>query len=154
MLPVRRARDRPVCNSEIPGYNRRYGVGAPQGGIDADRKTTREQIRSVDGRRRPTIDATSIEGVCTVIARISVVDTDSAGDLIRRLVQDVEAEHVCFESERQQVCVEVQRNPDHTLGKVLSVVEDWLGETGRAPTTIEIDERSYILGAREPEAVR
>jgi hypothetical protein len=137
------------------GLQSRYGTGAPEGGTGADRTTTRG-AEPVLGRPDAPHDRppNRSKGVCTVIARVTVVDADSAGDLIRRLVQEVEAEHVCFESERQQVCVDVQRNPDHTLGKVLSVVEDWLGETGRPPTRIEIDERTYVLAAREREAVR
>jgi hypothetical protein len=89
-----------------------------------------------------------------MVVRVTVVDSDSAGGLIRRLVQEIEAERVRFESERQQVCIEVMRNSDQALGRILTVVEQWLGDGGRAPTDVQIDEHRYVLGAAPaPEAI-
>jgi hypothetical protein len=90
----------------------------------------------------------SIEGVWTVVVRVSVVHSSSAGDPIRPLGEEVEAEQVCFESARQQVCVEAAGNRDRALVRILNVVEDWLGGGGHAPTAVEIDERSYVLASR------
>jgi hypothetical protein len=83
-----------------------------------------------------------------MLVRVGVIDEDSAAGLIPLLVKEVEAERVCFETSSQQLCIEVERNPDEALVRLLNVVERWLGDGGRAPTTIEIDERSYVLGAQ------
>jgi hypothetical protein len=82
-----------------------------------------------------------------VFVRVTVVDADSAGALIRDLVREVAAEHVQFESAMQQVCVEIEQDPDRTLVKVLNVVEAWLGRGHRAPTAVAVDDHSYTLGA-------
>lgn len=85
-----------------------------------------------------------------MVVRVTVVDNSSAGDLIRQLVHEVDAEQVRFEAERQQVCVEIVKNPDQAIGRILSIVETWLGDGDRAPTEVEIDEHRYVLGARQP----
>lgn len=87
-----------------------------------------------------------------MVVRVNVVDAEPADALIRRLVEEVHAEQVCFDSARQQVCIDVAKNPDEGLVRILNVVEEWLGVTGCAPTTVEIDERSYVLeGRTSPE---
>jgi hypothetical protein len=58
----------------------------------------------------------------------------------------VDVVEVEFEQARQQVRIEVEKNPDETLGKVLNLLESWLGEGSRAPTSVEIDDRRYVLG--------
>lgn len=83
-----------------------------------------------------------------MVVRVNVVDAGPADALIRRLVEEVHAEQVRFDSARQQVCIEVAKNPDESLVTILSVVEEWLGVTGCAPTSVEIDERSYVLEGR------
>jgi len=89
----------------------------------------------------------TIEGVNTMFVRVTVVDADSAGGLIRELVREVDADRVCFEAATQQVCVEIDKDPDHTLVRVLNVVEAWLGSGDRAPTDVAVDDHSYVLGA-------
>ena len=83
-----------------------------------------------------------------MVVRVGVTDEDSAAGLIPLLVKEVEAKRVCFESLTQQLCIEIDRNQDEAVVHILNVVERWLGDGGRAPTTIEIDEHSYVLGAQ------
>lgn len=83
-----------------------------------------------------------------MVIRVGVVDTETAGGLIPLLAQAVEVEHVCFEPSSQQVCIEVETNPDRTLVTILNLVEEWLGDGGHAPTHVEIDDHSYVLGAK------
>ncbi len=85
-----------------------------------------------------------------MVVRVTVVDSVAAGELIRLLVHEVNAEQVRFEPDRQQVCVEIAKSPDQAIGRTLSVVEAWLADGGRAPTDVEIDEHRYVLGARQP----
>ena len=82
-----------------------------------------------------------------MVVRVTVVDAEQAEDLVQRLRREVDAAEVVFEQARQQVRIEVEKNPDETLGVVLSLLESWLGEGGRAPTDVEIDDRRYVLGA-------
>jgi hypothetical protein len=112
---------------------------------------TREQFRSRKGQSRPTIEIrVDREGRRLMVVRVTVLDTESAGALIRLLVREVDAERVRFEPDSQQVCVDIARSPDQAVGRVLSTVEAWLGDGGRAPTDVEIDEHRYVLGARQP----
>jgi hypothetical protein len=82
-----------------------------------------------------------------MVVRVTVVDADQAEGLVQRVRREVDVEQVEFEQTRQQVRIEVARNPDETLGVVLSLLESWLGENGREPTSVEIDDRRYVLGA-------
>jgi len=82
-----------------------------------------------------------------MVVRVTVVDAEQAEDLVQRLRREVDAADVAFEQARQQVRIEVEKDPDETLGVVLSLLERWLGEGGRAPTDVEIDDRRYVLGA-------
>jgi len=84
-----------------------------------------------------------------MVVRVGVVDEDSAAGLIPLLVKEVEAERICFETSSQQLCIEIERNHDQAVVRILNVVERWLGDGGRAPTRIEIDEHSYVLGAQQ-----
>ena len=88
-----------------------------------------------------------------MVIRIAVVDANSAAGLMPLLADEVEVERICFEPSMQQVYVDVQTSPDQTLVKVLNVVEEWLGAGGRAPTRIEVDDHSYVLGAQANGAV-
>jgi len=45
-----------------------------------------------------------------MVVRVTVVDSFAAGELIRLLVQEVDAEQVRFEPDRQQVCVEIDEH--------------------------------------------
>jgi hypothetical protein len=83
-----------------------------------------------------------------VVIRVGVVDAETAGGLIPILAQSVEAERVCFEPSSQQVCIDVERNPDQALVRVLNLVEEWLGAGGHPPTHVEIDDHTYVLGAK------
>jgi len=82
-----------------------------------------------------------------MVVRVTVVDAEQAERLVQRLRREVDAAEVEFEQARQQVRIEVEKNPDETLGVVLSLLESWLGEGGRAQTDVEIDDRRYVLGA-------
>jgi hypothetical protein len=82
-----------------------------------------------------------------VVVRVTVFDADSAGGLIKQLVREVDAEDVCFEPDEQRVCISVETRPEHTVGRILSVVESWLVGGGRETTNVEIDDHTYVLGA-------
>jgi hypothetical protein len=82
-----------------------------------------------------------------MVVRVTVVDAEQASVLVHRVRREVDVVEVEFEQARQQVRIEVEKNPDETLGKVLNLLESWLGEGGRAPTSVEIDDRRYVLGA-------
>jgi hypothetical protein len=81
-----------------------------------------------------------------MLVLITVADADTATGLIEKLVGEVEAENVRFEPEHRQVCVELKREPDGNLGRILNAVESWLGDGGRPPAKVEIDGHSYTLG--------
>ena len=81
-----------------------------------------------------------------MVVRVTVVDADQAKGLVQRVRQELDVEDVEFEQARQQVRIEVAKNPDETLGVVLNLLESWLGEGGRTPTNVEIDDRRYVLG--------
>jgi hypothetical protein len=82
-----------------------------------------------------------------MVVRVTVVDAEQAEGLVQLVRREVDVEDVEFEQARQQVRIEVERNPDETLGIVLNLLESWLGEGGREPTSVEIDDRRYVLGA-------
>ena len=82
-----------------------------------------------------------------MVVRVTVVDAEQAEGLMQLVRREVDVEDVEFEQARQQVRIEVERNPDETLGIVLNLLESWLGEGGREPTSVEIDDRRYVLGA-------
>ena len=82
-----------------------------------------------------------------MVVRVTVVDAEQAEGLIQRLRREVDAAEVVFEQARQQVRIEVEKNPDETLGEVLNLLESWLGAGGHPPTSVEIDDHSYVLGA-------
>ena len=81
-----------------------------------------------------------------MVVRVTVVDADQAEGLVQRVRQELDVEDVEFEQAQQQVRIEVAKNPDETLGVVLNLLERWLGEGGRTPTNVEIDDRRYVLG--------
>ena len=82
-----------------------------------------------------------------MVVRVTVVDATAAAGLMGRLTREVELETVSFDPLRQQVLLEVEKNPDQALGRILNLVQQWLGADGRTPTDVEIDERRYVLGA-------
>jgi hypothetical protein len=79
--------------------------------------------------------------------QVAVGDAGSAGDLISRLVGNVEAEGVSFDPRRERVRIEITKCPEQALGRILGTVEGWLADSGYAPTQVEIDGRPYVLGA-------
>jgi hypothetical protein len=83
-----------------------------------------------------------------VVVRVTVEDRGTSAELIRLLVQEIDARKLCFEPERGQVLIEVGKDPDRTLVQILNVVEAWLGDGGREPTNVEIDGHTYVLGSR------
>jgi len=82
-----------------------------------------------------------------MVVRVTVVDADQAAVLMQRVRQMVNVEDVEFEQARQQVRIDVEKNPDETLGEVLNLLESWLGAGGHPPTNVEIDDHSYVIGA-------
>jgi hypothetical protein len=82
-----------------------------------------------------------------MVVRVTVIDAEQAEGLVQRLRREVDTADVKFEQARQQVRIAVEKNPDETLSVVLNLLESWLGEGGRAPTDVEIDDRRYVLGA-------
>jgi hypothetical protein len=83
-----------------------------------------------------------------VVIRVGVVDAETAGGLIPLVTQEIDAQRVCFEPSAQQVCIEVERNPDQALVRILNVVEEWLSACGHSPTQVEIDDHTYVLGPK------
>ena len=81
-----------------------------------------------------------------MVVRVTVMDAEAAAGLMQRLAQEVELEGVSFDASRQQVLLEVEKNPDQTLGRILNLVEQWLGADDRARTDVEIDDHRYVLG--------
>ena len=79
--------------------------------------------------------------------QVGVGDAGSAGDLISRLVDSVGGEGVSFDPGLQRVRIEIAKCPEQALGRILGTVEDWLAESGHAPTQVEIDGRPYVLEA-------
>jgi aspartate/methionine/tyrosine aminotransferase len=82
-----------------------------------------------------------------MVVRVSVADGDNAVELMQRLLQEVDVVDVNFDVVQQQVRIDVGRNPDETLVEVLNLLEQWLGAGGHPPTSVEIDEHRYVLGA-------
>jgi hypothetical protein len=82
-----------------------------------------------------------------MLVLLTVAEVETAADLVDRLEREVVATEIRVQDDRR-VCVELEAEPDRNLGRLLSVVEEWLGEDGRAPTNVEIDGHSYMLGAR------
>jgi len=82
-----------------------------------------------------------------MIVRVSVVDAERAIALMQRIRSEVGVDHVDFEQDRQQVRIDVEKNPDETLVEVLNLLESWLGADGLPPTNVEIDDHRYLLGA-------
>jgi hypothetical protein len=82
-----------------------------------------------------------------MVVRVSVADGDNGVELIQRLLREVDVEDVNFDLGRQQVRIDVGKNPDETLVEVLNLLENWLGAGGRPPTSVEIDDHRYVLGA-------
>jgi hypothetical protein len=82
---------------------------------------------------------------------VAVRDSGAAGDLIRMLLEQLDAETIRFDAEQRQVCVE-ERGADRALVRTLDVVEDWVTQMG-VPTTVEVDGRSYTLHPADRSAL-
>jgi hypothetical protein len=80
-----------------------------------------------------------------VVVRVEVGDAGSAGELIQRLLEEVEAGEVSFEVASRRVCVDLGKDPDQAVARVLRTVEDWLVDLGGIGAKVEIDGRSYAL---------
>ena len=83
-----------------------------------------------------------------MLVLVTVAEEETAADLADRLEREVVAKEIRFQDDRRRLCVNLNEEPDRNLGRLLNVVEEWLGEDGRAPTMVEIDGHSYTLGAR------
>jgi hypothetical protein len=82
-----------------------------------------------------------------MVVRVSVVDTDAAAELMQRVRCEVTVAQVEFDAARQEVRIEIEKQPDETLVEVLNLLENWLGASGHPPTSVEIDEHRYVLSA-------
>ena len=82
-----------------------------------------------------------------MVVRVSVVDAEAAVGLMQRILREVDVHDVNFEHGEQRVRIDVERNPDETLVEVLNLLESWLGAGGHPPTSVEIDDHRYVLGA-------
>ena len=82
-----------------------------------------------------------------MVVRVSVVDAEAAEGLMQRILREVDVQDVNFEHGEQRVRIDVERNPDETLVEVLNLLESWLGAGGHPPTSVEIDDHRYVLGA-------
>ena len=82
-----------------------------------------------------------------MVVEVTVVDGDEAGALMQRLRNEVDVEDVGFDQARQLVRIEIEKSPDETLVEVLNLLESWLGAAGLPPTSVEIDDHRYVLGA-------
>lgn len=82
-----------------------------------------------------------------MVVRVSVVDAEAAEGLMERILREVDVQDVNFEHSEQRVRIDVERNPDETLVEVLNLLESWLGRGGHPPTSVEIDDHRYVLGA-------
>ena len=82
-----------------------------------------------------------------MVVRVSVVDAERAVELMQRIRREVDVQDVHYEQAEQRVRIEVGRNPDETLVEVLNLLENWLGAGGHEPTSVEIDDHRYMLGA-------
>jgi hypothetical protein len=84
-----------------------------------------------------------------MLVLVTVAGDETAADLVERLEREVVAAEINFQDDgRRRICIELMAEPDRNLGRLLNVVEEWLGEDGRSPTNVEIDGHSYTLGAR------
>ena len=50
-----------------------------------------------------------------MVVRVSVVDTDAAAGLMQRVRCEVTVAQVEFDPARQEVCIEIEKQPDETL---------------------------------------
>lgn len=80
-----------------------------------------------------------------MLVRVEVENAGSAGELIQRLLEEVEAAEVSFEAASRRVCIELGKDPDQAVARVLRTVEDWLADLGRIAAKVDIDGRSYTL---------
>ena len=84
-----------------------------------------------------------------MVVRVSVVDTDDCGRAdAESPLRGGRSHQVEFDAARQEVRIEDRgKQPDETLVEVLNLLENWLGIGGRPPTSVEIDDHRYLLGA-------
>lgn len=83
-----------------------------------------------------------------MLVLVSVADGETAADLVAKLERDVEAAEIQFEPEPRRVCIVLKAEPDRNLGRILNVVEEWLGEDAREPAKVDIDGHTYTLAGR------
>lgn len=76
-----------------------------------------------------------------MLIRVAIDDPGSAQDLVEIVRREVEAETVAFDPGCREIRVELKKDPDRALVRALGVIEEWL----RAPTTVDIDDHSYVL---------
>ena len=83
-----------------------------------------------------------------MLVLVTVGGGETAAGLVDRLEREVVASEIRFQDDPRRVSIELEAEPDRNLGRLLNIVEEWLGEDERAPTNVEIDGHSYTLGAR------
>lgn len=81
-----------------------------------------------------------------MMVRVSVVDAEAATSLVQQLVEEADATSVDFDVDRQEVRVELGKDPDRALVGILSLLEHWLRSVGHPPTSVAIDDHRYVLG--------
>jgi hypothetical protein len=79
--------------------------------------------------------------------RVAVEDSRSAGDLIRLLLVEFDAACVSFDGECRKVRIAPADDAERALVRALDVIEEWVTVREGSPATVEIEERSYTLGA-------
>jgi hypothetical protein len=77
---------------------------------------------------------------------VTVRDSATAGDLIRRLLEEFDAGGVSYDADSGQVRIEPDRSPDRALVRALDVVEAWVTASDGGPTRVEVDGRAYTIG--------
>ena len=83
-----------------------------------------------------------------MLVLVTVGGGETAAGLVDRIEREVVASEIHFQDDPRRVSIELEAEPDRNLGRLLNIVEEWLGEDERAPTNVEIDGHSYTLGAR------
>ena len=91
-----------------------------------------------------------------MVVRVSVVDTDAAAGLMQRVRCEVTVAQVEFDPARQEVCIEIEKQPDETLVEVLNLPENWLApavvrrRVSRSTTTATCWVRSASRSRQSP----
>ncbi len=77
--------------------------------------------------------------------RIVVPDTASAYALAERLIAAFGSEHISLRGDRGEVDVQIDREPEPGLVRVLDTVERWFDQARVGTVELWLGERSYKL---------